>query len=214
MVASHFGVGPEAEQSLEIHVNWTSDEKLETLAELGFNRLSMGVQDFNDKTQAAINRFQTHECTAEFVTLGRKLGFKGVNFDLVYGLPHQTPETFADTVDKVLELRPDRLAVYNFAYLPQRLAHQRGIDPETLPDADQKLKIFLEAYDRFLEAGYRDIGMDHFALPEDELAVAYDEGTMQRNFMGFTTRAGAYMLGLGIRQSVISMECSRRTPRS
>jgi oxygen-independent coproporphyrinogen-3 oxidase len=198
MVADRFRLVGDAEQSIEIHVNWTSDEKLRTLAELGFNRLSMGVQDFDDKTQAAINRFQTFERTREIVGLARELGFKGINFDLVYGLPHQTVASFGRTIDRVLELRPDRLAVYNFAYLPGRLAHQRGLDPETLPAAEEKLTIFLDAHDRFLAAGYRYIGMDHFALPDDELALAYDEGTMQRNFMGFTTRAGADMLAFGV----------------
>jgi oxygen-independent coproporphyrinogen-3 oxidase len=198
IVTRRFRLGQGAEQSIEIHVNWTSDEKLRTLAELGFNRLSMGVQDFDETTQAAINRFQTFERTAEIVGLARKLGFKGINFDLVYGLPHQTPESFGRTIEQVLALRPDRLAVYNFAFLPGRLAHQRGLDELTLPSLEAKMEIFLDAHDRFMGAGYRYIGMDHFALPDDELARAYDEGTMQRNFMGFTTRAGADMAALGV----------------
>jgi len=198
MVAGRFPLAPDAEQSIEVHVTWTSDEQLRVLAALGFNRLSLGVQDFNQRTQEAIRRRQTYARTRRIIELARELGFQGVNVDLVYGLPHQTARTFADTVDKVLELRPDRLAIYNFAYLPEKLAHQRAIDPAALPAGEEKFKIFLEAYDRFTGAGYRYIGMDHFALPDDELARAFDEGTMQRNFMGFTTRGGADLLGLGV----------------
>lgn len=198
MLARRFTIAPDAAQSLEIHVSWTSDEQLRTLAEIGFNRVSMGVQDFNELTQEAIRRRQTFARTAEIVALARALGFRGINMDLVYGLPYQTPETFGATVDRVLEMRPDRLAVYNFAFLPRRLAHQRTIDESTLPTGEEKFRIFLEAHDRFVAAGYRYIGMDHFALPEDELARAFDEGTMQRNFMGFTTRAGADLLGMGV----------------
>jgi oxygen-independent coproporphyrinogen-3 oxidase len=198
ITVSRFRLADDAEQSIEIHVNWTSDEHLRALAELGFNRLSLGVQDFDERTQAAINRFQTHERTRAIVELARALGFQGINFDLVYGLPHQTAASFADTIDKVIDLKPDRLAVYNFAYLPGQLAHQRALDPATLPPPEEKLRIFLEAHDRFIEAGYRYIGMDHFALPNDELARAYDEGTMQRNFMGFTTRAGADLIAMGV----------------
>jgi oxygen-independent coproporphyrinogen-3 oxidase len=198
IVAERFRLAPEAEQSIEIHVTWTTDEQLRTLAGLGFNRLSLGVQDFNEQTQAAIRRRQTFERTREMVRLARSLGMRGINFDLIYGLPHQTAATFGETVDRVLELRPDRLAVYNFAFLPGRMHHQRAIDPATLPRGEEKIKILLEAHDRFVAAGYRYIGMDHFALPEDELARAFDEGTMQRNFMGFTTRAGADLLGLGV----------------
>lgn len=197
-LTERFSFAPDAEQSLEIHVNWTSDEHLEVLAELGFNRISMGVQDFNEKTQAAIARYQTYERTCELIELARKIGYDGINCDLVYGLPYQTRESFSQTLDKIIDLRPSRLALYNFAFLPTRLAHQRGIDPETLPEGEEKLQIFLEAHDRFAQAGYRYIGMDHFALPEDELAIAYDENTMQRNFMGFTTRAGGDLLGMGV----------------
>ncbi len=198
MIARRFHFAPAAEQSIEIHVTWTTDEHLRTLAELGFNRISMGVQDFNERTQEAIQRRQTYERTREIIDLSRALGFKGINVDLVYGLPYQTAETFADTVDKILVLRPDRLAVYNFAYLPEKMTHQRAIDPTALPRGEEKFKIFLTAHDQFVAAGYRYIGMDHFALPEDELARAFDDGTMQRNFMGFTTRAGADLLGLGV----------------
>src|SRR5690606_1184672 len=132
------------------------------------------------------------------IGLARRLGFGGVNLDLIYGLPYQTTQSFSRTVECILELRPDRLAVYNFAYLPERMRHQAAIDPGTLPPAEEKFRIFLETHDRLVGAGYRYIGMDHFALPDDELARAFDAGTMQRNFMGFTTRAGADLVGTGI----------------
>ncbi|MBI1783561.1 oxygen-independent coproporphyrinogen III oxidase, partial [Candidatus Sumerlaeota bacterium] len=187
MITSRFNLAPGAEQSIEIHPPITTDEQLETLASLGFNRLSMGVQDFNERTQEAINRPQTYERTKAITDIARGLGFVGINYDLVYGLPFQSEKTFGETLDKVLVARPDRLALYNFAYLPERLAHQRTLDPATLPDAETKLRIFLGAHDRFREAGYRYIGMDHFALPEDELARAFGDGSLHRNFMGFTT---------------------------
>jgi oxygen-independent coproporphyrinogen III oxidase len=197
-VASRFNFGADCEKSIEIHVSVTSDEQLRTLARLGFNRISMGVQDFNERTQAAINRHQSYGRTREITELSRDLGFRGINYDLVYGLPFQTEATFAETLDRVFELRPDRLALYNFAFLPERLAHQRVIDPATLPDPETKFRIFLEAYDRFREEGYEYIGMDHFALPDDELARAFNDGTLHRNFMGYTTRAGTDLLGMGV----------------
>ena len=197
LVARRFPMAEGVEKSIEVHVTWTSDEQLRTLAELGFNRLSLGVQDFSEATQRAIRRRQTYEQTRHIIELARELGFTGINFDLIYGLPHQTPATFGDTIERVLGLRPDRLAIYNFAFLPGRMHHQRVIDPAALPKGEEKFKILLEAHDHLVGKGYRYIGMDHFALPEDELARAFDEGTMQRNFMGFTTRAGADLLGLG-----------------
>jgi oxygen-independent coproporphyrinogen-3 oxidase len=135
--------------------------------------------------------------TVEIVALARRLGFGGINFDLVYGLPLQTAQRFAETIAKVVDLRPDRLALYNFAYLPGRMANQRAIDAATLPPPEEKLRIFLTARERLEDAGYRSIGLDHFALPGDELARAYDAGTMRRNFMGLTTRGGDDMVALG-----------------
>lgn len=195
---TQFRLEPNLEQSIEIHVNWTRDEHLHALTELGFNRLSMGVQDFNPKTQEAIHRIQSYERTAEVIELARSLGFRGINCDLIYGLPYQTVETFTKTVGQILELRPDRIALYNFAFLPRMLAHQRSIPEESLPPGPEKFRIFLKAHDLLVESGYRYIGMDHFALPDDELAVACDDGTMQRNFMGFTTRSGTDLAGMGV----------------
>lgn len=198
MIASRFNLAPDCETSIEVHPPVTTDEQIRALAALGFNRLSMGVQDFNEATQRAINRIQTYERTGEITELARSLGFTGINYDLVYGLPHQTEETFGESMEKVLTLSPDRLALYNFAFLPDRLAHQRAIDPATLPSPETKLRIFLQAHDRFIEAGYRYIGMDHFAKPTDELAIALEAGALHRNFMGFTTRAGADMVSMGV----------------
>ncbi|MEN6627591.1 MAG: oxygen-independent coproporphyrinogen III oxidase [Candidatus Sumerlaeia bacterium] len=197
ILAERFNIAADAERSVEIHVSWTSDEQLETLARLGFNRISLGVQDFSERTMAAIGRRQSLERTREAIQACRALGFGGINFDLIYGLPHQTAESFGETVERVIEMRPDRLALYNFAYLPAKMPNQRAIDPKTLPAGAEKFRIFLEAHDRFVNAGYRYIGLDHFALPGDELARAFDGGTMQRNFMGFTTRAGADLVGMG-----------------
>lgn len=212
-LAGRFTLAPDAEQSIEIHVTWTTDAHLETLAGLGCNRISMGVQDFDQVSQQAIRRRQSIEQTAHVVGRARELGIDGINMDLVYGLPHQSAERFAETIGQVLELGPDRLALYNFAYLPRRMAHQRAIDPTTLPSGEAKLRIFLEAHDRLVGAGYRYIGMDHFARPDDELARAFDAGTMQRNFMGFTTRAGADLLGLGISAISSVGDCYAQNPR-
>ena len=198
MIARRFKLASDAEKSTEIHVTWTSDEQILELAEMGFNRLSLGVQDFTEDIQVAIGRRQTFERTREIFDLARRAGFKGINVDIIYGLPGQTARSFGETIDRLTELAPDRLAVYNFAYLPARLANQRAIDPASLPKAEEKIRIFLEAHDRLVTSGYRYIGMDHFALPGDELARAFDEGTMQRNFMGFTTRAGADLLAAGL----------------
>lgn len=198
MIASRFNLQRDCEKSIEIHVSVTTDEQIGTLADLGFNRISMGVQDFNERTQRAINRIQSFERTRDITKLSRTLGFKGINYDLVYGLPYQSLETFSDTIDRVIDLRPDRIALYNFAFLPERLSHQRVIDPASLPSGEEKFRIFLEGHDRFRSAGYRYIGMDHFALPDDELSIALDGGSLQRNFMGFTTRAGTDLIAMGV----------------
>lgn len=197
-VAGRFRLAPAAEQSIEIHVTWTSEEQIVALADLGFNRLSFGIQDFNPVTMAAIGRRQSYDHSRLLVETARAAGFTGLNLDLIYGLPHQSAESFAPTLERTLELGPDRLALYNFAYLPARMPHQRRIDPASLPSGPEKLRTFLTAHDRLTAAGFRFIGMDHFARPGDELARAFAEATMQRNFMGFTTRAGADLLGLGV----------------
>ena len=196
-VRKYFNLIPGAEMALEADPCVTSEEHLEVLAELGFNRVSFGVQDFYGPTQEIIERVQSVEETERLTVRARELGFASVNYDLVYGLPLQTLETFAGTLDEVARLRPDRIALYNFAYLPKRLAHQRYLDPESLPKGPQKFGILVSAYERFVAEGYEFIGMDHFALPGDPLARARRERTIQRNFMGYTTQAGTDLYSFG-----------------
>jgi len=197
-IRARFAVQDGAELSLEANPCSTSDEFLRTLAELGFNRISYGVQDFHPKTQEAIGRIQSVETTRRVTELARELEFQGINYDLVYGLPHQAAETFDPTLSKVIELGPDRIALYNFAYLPERLRHQQAIDVETLPRGSEKFRILTRACQRFSEAGYEYIGMDHFARPEDPLAQARRARRLQRNFMGYTTQAGPDLYAFGV----------------
>jgi oxygen-independent coproporphyrinogen III oxidase len=198
-VRRHFDFVSGAEVALEVDPRVTSRNHLETLAELGFNRLSMGVQDLTPEVQAAITRDQTYDQTAELVGHARDVGFtEGINIDLIYGLPLQEPATFRSNLDQIIGLRPDRVAVYSFAYVPWIRGHQKKLDPDTLPSAEVKLELYLMAMERFLAAGYEPIGMDHFALPEDELAVAAHEGRLYRNFMGYTVMPASDMVGLGI----------------
>jgi oxygen-independent coproporphyrinogen III oxidase len=198
-VREHFEFVDGAEIAVEVDPRVTSRDHLETLAELGFNRLSMGVQDLTPEVQAAITRNQTYEQTADLVGAAREVGFtEGINIDLIYGLPLQEPASFGRNLDQIIGLRPDRVAMYSFAYVPWIRGHQKKLDRESLPSAEVKLELYLMAMDRFLGAGYEPIGMDHFALPEDELAVAAAEGRLYRNFMGYTVMPASDMLGLGI----------------
>ena len=196
---THFTFTADAEVAIEVNPQVTSHEQLETLAEIGFNRLSMGVQDFTPEVQRAIEREQSYEETAALVDKARTLGFEtGLNVDLIYGLPHQNLETFNANLDQVLTLRPDRVATYSFAYVPWIKGHQRKLDTAILPDARTKLMLYLLARDRFLEAGYLPIGMDHFALPTDELARAAQAGILHRNFMGYTVKPATDCIAFGI----------------
>jgi oxygen-independent coproporphyrinogen-3 oxidase len=193
-----FRILPDAEVALEVDPRVTTHDHLVVLRKLGFNRLSMGVQDFTPEVQEAIERNQTWEETERLVTDSRALGFHSLNVDLVYGLPRQSPETFVESLRKVLELRPERVAVYSYAHVPWLKHNQRRTDEDFLPSPDVKLRLFAEALEAFTGAGYDPIGMDHFALPDDELAVAARQGTLHRNFMGYTTRPAPDMVGLGI----------------
>jgi oxygen-independent coproporphyrinogen-3 oxidase len=193
-----FDLDPDAEVALEVDPRVTSTEQMEVLRSLGFNRVSMGVQDFDDAVQEAIHREQPFGMTRDLVETSRRLGFHSVNVDLVYGLPRQTEEGFAATLEEVLRIRPDRLAVYSFAMVPWLKRNQRLIRPEELPPPDVKLRLFGRARARFLEAGYQAIGMDHFALPGDELSVAARGRVLHRNFMGYTTRPAPDMVGFGM----------------
>ena len=193
-----FDIAPDAELALEVDPRVTTQEQVRLLADLGFNRISMGVQDLDPGVQAAIGRHQTEEQTRRVFDWCREAGFKGINMDLVYGLPGQRPGTWTGTIRKVIEIGPDRLAVYSFAYLPERLKNQEAIDPATLPTGPEKYELFARARRLFVEAGYRPIGMDHFARPDDELAVALDERRLKRNFMGYTTMLAEDMVGFGV----------------
>jgi len=196
-VNAAFPVADGAEVSIEVDPRVTSDEHIVALRECGFNRISMGVQDFEPKVQEAIHRIQPADETGKLVASARRHGFESVNFDLIYGLPYQTPETFARTLDTVMELDPDRIALYSYAHVTWVAKQQRGFERKDLPVAETKLAIMLLAIRRFLDAGYSFIGLDHFAKPDDELAIALRDRTLRRNFMGHTTQAGVDMIGFG-----------------
>jgi oxygen-independent coproporphyrinogen III oxidase len=188
-----------AEIALEVDPRVTSRDHLETLAELGFNRLSMGVQDLTPEVQSAITRNQTYDQTADLVRHARDVGFtEGINIDLIYGLPLQQPDTFDRNLEQIIGLRPDRVAMYSFAYVPWIRGHQKKLDRDTLPSPEVKLELYMMAVERFLDAGYQPIGMDHFALPDDELSIAASEGRLYRNFMGYTVMPASDMVGVGI----------------
>jgi oxygen-independent coproporphyrinogen III oxidase len=197
-IAKHFSFTPDAELGVEIDPRVTTPVHLDQLRSLGFNRLSMGVQDFNPKVQEAVNRIQSYELTRDLIVHARALGFGSINVDLIYGLPHQTEETFAATLDQVLTLRPDRVAAYSFAFVPWMSAHMKEIDRQALPTPEVKLALLAATVDAFTGDGYRAIGMDHFALPSDELARAVDSGTLHRNFMGYTVTATTDMVAIGV----------------
>jgi oxygen-independent coproporphyrinogen-3 oxidase len=194
----HFRPAPGAELALEADPRVTTTDHIDALAELGFNRISFGVQDLTPEVQESINRVQSLEETAALVTHARRRGFRGINVDLIYGLPLQTPESFERTVDSVIELGIDRAAVYSFAFVPWVRGHQKKIEEDQLPDARTKLALFAIARERFLRAGYEPIGMDHFARPDDELALAKHDGRLRRNFQGYAVIPGDDVLGIGI----------------
>lgn len=194
-----FRFASDAEISLEADPRTLTEERVAAAAEVGFNRMSIGVQDVNRKVQEAINRVQPTEQIQGAVRWARDHAFESVNFDLVYGLPHQTPERFANTLDAACRLAPDRIALYSYAHVPEVKKHQRVIDEEALPSPDEKLHLFGRALERFTgSAGYRFIGMDHFARPDDELARAQDRGDLHRNFQGYSTRANAEVVAFGV----------------
>ena len=192
-----FTFAPHAEIGIEVDPRVTSREHLETLRRLGFNRLSMGIQDFHEPVQKAVHRIQPYEITRDLIQSARALGFDSINVDLIYGLPHQTPDTFAHTVDQIIGLAPDRIALFSYAHVPW-LKKQQGAFATFLPEGMQKFEIFRTGLLKFLEAGYLYIGMDHFAKPDDELATAQKNRTLHRNFQGYTTTAGADLYGMGV----------------
>jgi oxygen-independent coproporphyrinogen-3 oxidase len=197
-IHKHFHIAHDAEISVEIDPREVTRDHIQALADVGFRRASIGVQDMDEKVQIAINRIQPEHVTRQVIDWCRELGFESINIDLIYGLPLQTKESFADTLERVLTLDPDRLALYNFAYVPWLKAQQKLIHIEDLPESQDKLELFTDATTRFLDAGYEYIGMDHFAKPTDELSIARSEGTLQRNFQGYSTRASCDLIGLGM----------------
>jgi len=192
-----FTFSPEAEIGIEVDPRVTSRAHLETLRRLGFNLLSMGIQDFHEPVQKAINRIQPYEITRDLIRSARGLGFDSINVDLIYGLPYQTSASFAQTVDQIVELAPDRIALFSYAHVPW-LKKQQGSFAAHLPEGMQKFEIFRAGLLKFLEADYLYIGMDHFAKPNDELATAQNHRTLHRNFQGYTTKAGADLYGMGV----------------
>jgi oxygen-independent coproporphyrinogen-3 oxidase len=196
-ITRFFTVEPSAEVAIEIDPRVTTVHQLDALRGLGFNRLSMGVQDFTAEVQDAIGRHQAESATRSLYDHARALGFESINIDLIYGLPRQTPATFQRTLDTVADMRPDRLAVYSYAHVPWIRGNQKRIDPAELPPPAQKLSLLAQAVGCFKDAGYEQIGMDHFALPGDELAVAAATGALNRTFMGYTTQPLTDALGVG-----------------
>ena len=198
MLKRSFTLAPGGEYSIEVDPRTIDVTRLDTLAELGFNRLSFGVQDFDPAVQKAVHRVQPAEQVFALVQAARERGFESVNVDLIYGLPQQTPESFARTLQQVNELRPDRIALYAYAHLPERFKPQRRIATAELPGAAAKLSMLADAMARFMGAGYVYVGMDHFALPNDALAVAQRQGRLHRNFQGYSTQPDCDLIGLGV----------------
>lgn len=186
------------EYSIEIDPRTVNQHDMAMLRELGFNRVSFGVQDFDEKVQKAVNRIQSQEQTLELMAAARRQEFHSISIDLIYGLPFQSVGSFSQTLDKVIAARPDRLAVFNYAHLPQRFKVQRQIDENALPAPEEKLRILALTIQRLQEAGYVYIGMDHFALPEDKLSLALANGSLQRNFQGFSSHGQCELVAMGI----------------
>lgn len=197
-VDAHFRFAPGAEVAIEVDPRVTTAEQLKLLRSLGFNRISLGVQDFTTEVQRSINRVQSVEDTRRVVDAARDLGFGSVNVDLIYGLPLQTTETFGKTIDTVIAMRPERVAVYSFAFVPWIRGNQRKLMEDQLPERHTKFALFAGAIRSFVAAGYLQIGMDHFALPEDEMGRAATNRTLHRNFMGYTVHKAPDFLGVGV----------------
>ncbi len=203
ILRDEFNFTADAEISIEIDPREIELDVLDHLRNEGFNRLSIGVQDFNKEVQKLVNREQDEEFIVAMVQRAKELGFRSTNLDLIYGLPKQTQALFAETLKQVLEMKPGRLSVFNYAHMPQLFAAQRKIKDEDLPKAEEKMAILQDSIETLTGAGYQFIGMDHFALPEDELAVAQREGVLHRNFQGYTTQGECDLVGFGV--SAISM---------
>ncbi len=196
-ITSHFQIDPQAEVSIEINPRYVDQEYIFFLRDIGFNRISFGIQDFNPQVQVAVNRIQPEEMLFNVMSWIKAAEFDSVNVDLIYGLPHQSIETFRETVKKTVALDPDRIVVFNFAYVPWLKPAQKNIPVEALPEPQEKLEILKMTIEELTNSQYLFIGMDHFAKPNDELAIAQRNRTLQRNFQGYTTHAGTELLGFG-----------------
>ena len=194
----HFEIDPQGEIAIELDPRTVTNSKLALLRQLGFNRVSMGVQDFDEEVMKSVNRIQSLDMVRSVTEECRRQKFHSINFDLIYGLSNQTKESFERTIESVMSLRPDRIALYSFAYVPWLQKHQEKLDPSAFPDNDGKLDIFLTARDKFLANGYQSIAMDHFALKTDEMAKAFNENRLYRNFMGYTVKPADEYIGLGV----------------
>ncbi len=198
MIQRNFVLAPGGEYSIEVDPRTVDEKRLAHLASLGFNRLSFGVQDFDPEVQKAVHRIQPAEQVFSLVEAARRLGFDSVNADLIYGLPKQTPESFNKTLSQIVELRPERIALYGYAHLPERFKPQRRIDTYELPSAAEKIAMLSNALATFIKAGYVYVGMDHFALPTDALAIAKRQGRLHRNFQGYSTQPDCDLIALGV----------------
>ncbi len=194
----HFKFAPDAERGIEIDPRSLATDMLSHLRSLGFNRVSFGIQDFNDDVQLAVNRPQSADAVKSLIGEARELGFKSINADMIYGLPLQTPESFKETIEQLIALSPDRVSVFNYAHLPDRFAAQRKIKDADLPSAHDKLTMFKNTLEQMSNAGYQFIGMDHFAKTSNELAIAQNSQQLHRNFQGYTTHGDCDLLGLGV----------------
>jgi oxygen-independent coproporphyrinogen-3 oxidase len=198
MLRRNFSFVPGGEYSIEVDPRTVDASRLDTLAELGFNRLSFGVQDFDPAVQKAVHRIQPVEQVFSLVEASRARGFESINVDLIYGLPQQSPESFDRTLAQVAQLRPDRIALYAYAHLPERFKPQRRINTIELPSGGAKISMLSRSLAAFLDAGYVYVGMDHFALPDDALAVAKRQGRLHRNFQGYSTQPDCDLIALGV----------------
>lgn len=198
IIHDNFEFQDNAEVGVEIDPRELTYDHMKALSDMGFNRCSMGVQDFDTKVQETVNRIQPEDITRQTVDWSRELGFKSINLDLMYGLPFQKVDSFSETIDKVLSMNPDRFAVFNYAHLPSIIKHQKLIQEEWIPPREEKLQLLKLSIDKLSDAGYTYIGMDHFAKPDDELTIAMENGTLYRNFQGYSTHAGINLFALGI----------------
>jgi len=196
-IKEHFNFADNIEASVEIDPRGLTFNHMQAFRECGFNRVSMGIQDFEQKVQEAVNRIQPEEITRDAVQWSRKLGFKSINLDMIYGLPYQTLESFEKNLKKIIDISPERIAVFNFAHVPWLKSHQKLIDKNTLPRPEVKLEILKMTIELLTSSGYVYIGMDHFAKPTDELAIAQHQKTLYRNFQGYSTHAGTDLYGFG-----------------